>query len=393
MSDALTYGVMDRERETDAVARLISLAFATTIDGAKEWMTKAGPEHFRVGREGDAPVACLLRIPMGQYFGGRSVPMVGIAGVAVAPEARGRGVAKSLMSHCMREIAAEGTALSCLYASTQSLYRLVGFEQAGHRFQTRLPWSVIAGQGEFVPVRALTDADTPAVEACYREFARRFNGNLDRGPYIWNRVRSSRDDAYHGFGIQGPRGIEGYLFVSLKRRPDTGRQDVTLSDLAFVNARAGRGLLRFLADTTTMAEEISFFGGPLHPLLTLMPQQRYAVERRDYWMLRLTDVRSAIASRGYGPAVGGDVAIELTDEVVPANAGPWTIRVRDGRGAMERGGSPRARMDVRGLAAMYAGLYSGDQAELLGLAEGDAVALATLGGLFGNATPWMTEMF
>src|ERR1043166_2690224 len=90
------YGPMT-EADLPAAVRMIVHAFAGTEEGTRDWLRAAGMKSVRVVREHGKPGAaagCLLRIPMGQYFGGRSVSMLGIAGVAVAPEARGRGLAE-----------------------------------------------------------------------------------------------------------------------------------------------------------------------------------------------------------------------------------------------------------------------------------------------------------
>ena len=39
-----------------------------------------------------------------QWFGGRAVPMGGIAAVAVVPEARGGGIAAEMMTACLRDL-------------------------------------------------------------------------------------------------------------------------------------------------------------------------------------------------------------------------------------------------------------------------------------------------
>src|SRR4029450_10565104 len=43
-----------------------------------------------------------------QYWLGREVPMAGVAGVAVAPEERGRGVGRTMMSAMLEKIAEDG---------------------------------------------------------------------------------------------------------------------------------------------------------------------------------------------------------------------------------------------------------------------------------------------
>ncbi|MBI3925782.1 MAG: GNAT family N-acetyltransferase [Armatimonadetes bacterium] len=77
---------------------------------------------------------------MAQWFGGRAVPMTGIAGVAVAPEARARAVGRALIRETLQELHKEGVALSALYPSTLPFYRASGYELAGSRFHRKAFW-------------------------------------------------------------------------------------------------------------------------------------------------------------------------------------------------------------------------------------------------------------
>ena len=60
--------------------------------------------------------------PFGQFFGGRSVRAGGVAGVAVAPEARGRGHAQRVMRASIADQRVRGEANSILDPATTSLY-------------------------------------------------------------------------------------------------------------------------------------------------------------------------------------------------------------------------------------------------------------------------------
>ncbi len=384
------------EGELVAVSRILSHAFAFPPDQAGEWFQKAGLEQARVLRGPTGPVGCLMRIPMGQYFGGRVVPMLGIAGVGVAPEARGQGLALELMRDCIREARAEGFAISCLFASTQALYRQVGYEQAGHRYAYRLPLATIDVRDRKGGLIPLSLADQPMVEECYREFAREHNGALERGRYAWGRIRELRGEAFHGFGV--PReggGLDGYIFLAQRRSPTSLRQEIGISDIAFRTAAGGRRILGFLADFGTIGDEALFFGGPHHLLLALMGQQRFKAEFRDYWMVRVTDVKAALEARGYAPGVDAEVTLRITDDLVPENTGIWLLRVKDGAGSAERTAAGRAgiAMDVAALAGMYTGMFSPGQLRLIGRVEGQDREIAAAGALFAGPTPGMTEMF
>lgn len=400
MSPSATPTLYTRAEEADlpALARLMHFAFASELDGAEKWLRESGLEHVRAVRTApDAtPSACLLRIPMGQYFGGTSVPMLGIAGVAASPETRGRGVARAMMTHAMQEAATDGFAISCLYASTLGLYRQVGYEQAGHQFTTTIPLGRIDVRERAGDIRPLTDADEPAIRECYARFAPAFNGMLDRDEYCWRRVRNFRGTPHSGFGVIGDSGhLDGYLFLTQVRDGHSGFHDLSLTDVVFTTPAAGRRLLGFLADFATMGESVSIPGGPLHPITSLMSLRQTVASKRDYWMIRILDLAAAIERRGYPAQLTAEVGLRITDDIIPGNAGDWRIRVEAGSARATRQTlADRIECDIRGLASIYSGLYSARQAAMLGWVGGTDRALAAAHLLFGSGgSPWMTDRF
>lgn len=386
------------------VARFCALAFGGAESGCVEWLRdQAGYEHMRVLREAGGGVsASLIVIPMGQYFGGRSVAMEGIAGVAVPPEGRGKGAGLRLMRAQVRDAALRGVPISCLFASTQALYRQVGYEQCGVLFETTLPLRTIGVRERGLAVRELGGSDMGAVKSCYAGFASGYDGMLDRGAYVWKRVRNRRGEERRGFGVFAEDGgvndgLEAYLFFAQHRNERTGRHDVVISDMAFTTARGGRRLLGFLSDLATIGDDARFDGAPVHPLMSLMPQQYFSSRSVDVAMLRVNLVKEAIEARGYAPSVRAEFVVEVADGLVEENAGAWRVAVADGRAKVERvrGGvgpdMPVMRCDVRGLAAVYAGYCSATSAAGLGWVEGDG--LSVIDGVFAGGGGWMADRF
>src|SRR5256885_1026195 len=66
-----------------------------------------------------------------QFFGGRAVPMGGLASVAVDPYARGRGVATALLDRAIVGLREAGQWISALYPSAPPLYRARGWGPVG----------------------------------------------------------------------------------------------------------------------------------------------------------------------------------------------------------------------------------------------------------------------
>ncbi len=396
------------EADLSALGRMYSLAFGGPSEQSIEWIRKGGFPRLRVLREESAAIAAvLLRIDAGQFYYGRSVRTLGIAGVAVAPEMRGQGHAYAMMREAMREAHRCGYALSGLYASTQSLYRKVGFEQAGSRFIAKIPVTTLEPSSRDGRVISLGESDQAQVLACYNRFATRFHGMIDRSDYHWNRVKSHRDMVFEGFGIKRDDGtIAGYVYLDRKRK-DTGRLDLIVQDLAFDDAPAALRLIGLLRDFAPMADEVAIPMGPWHPLLMMLSQQRYTLSLKDYWMIRVVDVERALTQRGYPHAVDATLTLRVRDELIAANNRRFTLRVKDGRGevtaadatdptsAGRNNTAPAAAISisVRSLASLYSGLCNATQLQLIGACEGDANALHVADAVFAASSPWMTDFF
>lgn len=380
------------EGEVDGVGDMMGRSFAFPPAEARPWLDKVGTSNIRVLRDDERPVACLLRIPMGQWFGGRSVPMVGIAGVAVPLELRGRGLAAELMSRTLRELASEGVPLSTLYPATHTLYRKVGYELAGARFELSAPAHAFALGDRSVPVRPITPADRPAVERAHAAWAAARPGTLARAEYIWARVASPRGEVAYGYVAGEGARVEGYLFLVQRRTPD-GEHDLRLTDLVATTPRAARSLLTFLGDQRSVAKQVSWFGAAAEPLLALLPERTYAARLDHHWMVRVTQVERALALRGWPVGITAELELEVSDPVCAENDGRFVLRVEGGAGTVRRGGAGALRVPVRALAPLYTGHASATTLRAVGWLEGDDRSVAAADALFAGPAPTMSDFF
>jgi predicted N-acetyltransferase YhbS len=74
-----------------------------------------------------------------QWWHGRVMPLAGVAGVKIAPEARGRGIGRTLMTGLLSAMSERGYPLSLLYPSSLGFYRALGWEQAGGFYLAEIP--------------------------------------------------------------------------------------------------------------------------------------------------------------------------------------------------------------------------------------------------------------
>jgi predicted acetyltransferase len=388
----IEYGLA-REDDVPALVDILSWSFAMAPSDPESWLRKAGLPNVRVARLGGRVAACAILIPMGQFFGGRSVPMVGISGVATAPESRGTGAALAMMRALVCELHEAGSPLTTLYPATRALYRGADYEVAGSRAAVKVPARRLRLGDRGLALRPAGDADRAEIERVYRAHAARSDGHLDRNEYEWSRMRNPRQEqGTRGFVVEGAREIEGYAYVAERVLPSR-RYDVRFVDVAALTPAAARRLLSFAGDHATLAESVRWQTGPTDPLLMLVPEIEYTVEETEHWMLRVVDVARALEARGYPEGVTAELHLEVRDEVVAANTGRFVLDVAGGVGRVSSGGEGRIRTSIRGLAPLYSGYLTPHALAVAGLVEGDAAELAKASLVLNGPPPWMPDMF
>lgn len=396
--------LIDMPAARDDVVRMASQAFGIARDATERWVGLGGDANWRLLIEGSAPAACLLLVPMGQYVGGARVSMTGIAGVAVPPEARGRGVAANLLTATVRELHQSGVALSTLYSAMHPLYRRVGYETAGVLCRARVPAAMFPatdrGAG-WKPFDAARDLD--GVRACAAAFAREQQGYVDRGPYLWERVQRPRGAQTEAFVARAEDGtVEAYVFYLLgghdPEQPGTGSALGNVLDVQDFAWSTPRGLTRlqgFLRGFSSVVGDVNLFGGVDSPLLMGLDDRRFRVRVRDQWMLRVTHVQTALTQRRYPVGLGAQIDLDLDDPTLPEQAGRWRLTL-DGSGAArcERGGDGRLALSARSLAPLYTGHMSATRLASAGWVQADASTLAACDAAFAPASaPAMADAF
>ncbi|RKH11101.1 GNAT family N-acetyltransferase [Corallococcus sp. CA053C] len=389
------YGPPRDEHELTAAADITAQAFAMSATDAETTVRKNGPELLRLLRRDGQPAATLTLIRMGQFLGGRSVPLIGVGGVGVAPAHRGGGVATRLFHRFLREMRDEGAPLSVLYPATQPLYRRVGYEVAGARYEIHVDASSLELGERTLTLRPMTASDDAAVQACYRRFAAAHHGWLDRGEYIWKRVRTPRNDTAHGFVVEGTSGVEGYVYLIRNLVPQGAvpKQALKLTDLVATTPAAARRLLRFLGDHRSLAQDILWHGGADEPLLALVREQTYQVKLSMHWMTRLLDVPKALEARGWPQGLSGALHLDVQDDLFPENHGRFVLEVEGGAARVRPGGEGRLRLHVRGLSPLFTGFLSPRALQLAGMLEADDASLTAASALFSGPAPSMRDMF
>ncbi len=384
----MSYGPLRSNAELLEFGRVLHTAFAwpdiSEPKYVKRWIARVGRGNIRVVRRDGRVAGGLLVYRLGQWFGGRSVPMAGIAAVGVAPHQRSRGVATELVRRALAELREP---LSVLFPATQPVYRRCGFEQAGTYVGYALPTDSIDARERKLDVRPGKDA---TIRRIYEKQARTTSGVLDRCEALWLRILKPFKGAAHAYVIGRD---EGYVVYDQQMLEGSGHYDLLVRDMAVLTRAAGRRLLAFFADHRSLGDSVRFAAGPSLPFFLHPDEQKAKVTRLLRWMLRIVDVKRAIEARGYPPCVTSTAHLDVRDDVLPLNHGRFVIEVADGHARVRRGGKGSIRIDVRGLAAIYTGYLSPLDLRATGYVDAGDRELRCLAPVFAGPAPWMPEIF
>ena len=361
--------------------------------------------------EGGRMVGSALFLDLRQWWHGRAVPMAGVAGVKIAPEDRGRGIGRAVMTALTGLMAERGYPLAALYPATMTIYRSLGWEIAGHRQEVRLPArslfalakpDVAADSGPPGGLRRPGPADAAEV---LDVIGRAHALARDCGPVTYDEATArrwlTRPGRYAGADRYAYLAPDGFVAYRWQR----GHDEIFVERVAAASAGTTRALWRVVASNSSVADTVRAQLGPSDPFWWLLPEQDASIADRESWMLRLLDAPAAMAARGF-PGADLAVPLRITDDLRPANSGLWQLTVRDGTGCLSEvrtnhGDSPGSAasyqhiplaLGARGLAALYAGAPVATLRRA-GLASGGSPAAdAALDGAFA-ATPYMLDSF
>jgi GNAT superfamily N-acetyltransferase len=301
-------------------------------------------------------------LDMRQWWHGRSVPMAGVSGVKVAPEDRGRGVGKALMTELLGLIAGRGYPVSVLYPATTPIYRSLGWELAGGQYEAVLPSRSL---GSLLP----PDVGPPPPPASLRR------AGPDDAAEVVEVVGAVHEAARHcGAATRSAADLRrwlsdphlsGYLagdgFLAYRWHGDN---EILVERAVAASAQTTRAIWAVVGSHASIAKRVRAQLSPDDPVGWLTREADLGLVDRRHWMLRVLDARAAIAARGFPAAAGVAAAIRLDDASIPANSGRWLLEVGGGQGTLnpcrtDNPGPvpavPPVSLGARGFAALFAG--------------------------------------
>jgi predicted acetyltransferase len=332
-----------------------------------------------------------------QFFGGRAVPVTLADTLMVAPEARGRGIGKALLSQVLQEEQRSGSAMFTLYATTLPFYRKLGWELAGARYRYRAPMPSSTTVGESVKVEPWTDADLPDVARCYRETALHTNGFVERSREWW---QSKVTFEIHGepvyrYLVREHGKVTAYVIYTQQQIPSLlHHYSIECRDFIWSTPAGAYSLLNFFAQQRMLAKALCWSGPPDDPLRLLYDQMQVELQWTYHWLSRPVNIPAALEARGYPTDVRGSLDLSVEDAGLPRSSGPVRLSVEEGRARISPGLEGGPSLTPGAFAAIYTGWIRPRDAARLGcLRKATSADLGLLEALFAGPPPWLMDDF
>lgn len=297
------------------------------------------------------------------WFAGRAVPALGIASVAVAPEARGTGAATELLQGLEDEARARGALLCILHAFRHGFYARRGYADVTPNVRLAcdpraIPkaWVKEARDAKLVSLGAAPKGrrkgpsrEGEAIVGMYDDACKSATGWLRRPETLWAR-RFANERRHHVM-----HGDAGYVAFETMQREPHAETRLLVHELVAKDAAARRVLWGFLGMQAGQVAELDV-----------------EIARDDPMTLALTDID--------GAHHGEEDVEHAIGQVV---AGPMIKLLDRKRALAARGVRPKSidgvTIDDRALASVAFGGFSLRDAVSLDLARGKKTDLARAG--------------
>ena len=354
--------------ELASVLRATSTAFGEELkdDELERHRKMMELDRLLVAWDDGRPVGVTASYPFELTTPGGAGNAAGVSWVGVLPSHRRRGILRELMLRQLDDVHERGEPFAILYASESLIYGRFGYGMAvlGSQLDAnRNAFALRDDPGPRGSARLLTlDEAAELFPPLYERLRSQRPGYLSRSDGWWRQYRLAdpehwRDGAgpkfYALIELDGePAGYAMYRVTS-KWEDDMPKGEVRVVDAFATSPEATAELWRFLFGIDLVERVKVGLVDPAWPLFFLVKDPRTLhLSVSDGLWLRLVDLEAALRARTFGD--GEPAVLEVRDEVLPRNAGRWSIGPEPGRTETEAD----VALDVADLAAAYLGAFS-----------------------------------
>lgn len=356
---------------------------------------------------GGLPIAHAFLFRLEAAVAGGLLPLGGVASVGVAPEHRGRGLARTLLDGLHAQAAKEGLLGTFLYAFRQGFYRRFGYGRTGLDVIVDAHPASFPAEPSTARVRPARSADDfAAIEALHAASLHRGTLGHRRPAAAWGRLRA-RYGREWVLAEVGDRAV-GYTWADRGCTEAHAHVALAVGDLVAGDADAERALFAWIAAQRDQVQRV-VWQVPAHVAsrLDLVDPDRHRAGTET--------IEHPLGTVALGPMVrlGDDLGAFLRARRWPAR-GAASLAVVDADGrriaafaiVAEAGGEPgevrelpaSAPADVEGSAACLASLLLGgvalrDLPRVRARAEAASATSVDLGAFFALPPTHVTDAF
>jgi predicted acetyltransferase len=262
---------------------------------------------------------------------------------------------------------------------------MFGYELATEAIEYRLKPADLPTSPEQSHLRAYREEDLSSLMALYTGEAKEHRLCVRRSEGHWKKCLSEKDTDAAVYERDGD--VEGYILYKIsgwqERDP---RRTLSVEEIVAGTPRAREALFSFMAGLDPLVYGIKLYtprGEPLHPYLK---SSHVDAKIDPDQMLRLVDVEGALGYLQRTPEA--PLVLDVSDDVIPENAGEYTVA--DGNVVRGAEAGESVSLDVRQLAQLYAGYLPTSNLARHGLIQASSPeALDLLEALFPVGDPWL----
>lgn len=357
------------DADLDAFRFCVDVAFheTTSDDSLRKWEPLLVRERTAIAFDGDRLVGTSGVFPQQLSVPGGELGCAGITVVTVLPTHRRRGILTRMMTRLLEQALAAGEPLAGLWAAEGGIYGRFGFGVATQVARIELgggspppPRSPDAPRTlELLPLQGAA----PLLDPLWERVRAQRAGIPARTGRWWTQniltdLEEERDGAHAKrlvLARDGDGTPQGYAIYRAKDAEPATTLEVL--ELIAPDPDAEAALWGYFC-SVDLVGRVQAPGRPVDDPLAYRLRdfgQAHVADVDDALWLRLLDVPEAIAGRSWAAPL--DLAVELTDARLPANAGTWRIEASaDGDARCTPTDRPAdLALDVAALGAAYLG--------------------------------------
>lgn len=359
---------------------------------------------------------------------GAATSVSGLSWVGVHPQHRRKGILRAMIEKHFEDCVAREEPISVLYAAEPSIYGRFGYGRSAHDVRFKLGRG--AAQRELAAGLEPSDSELTVriekfdqsahvelIEALHTQAGQNVNGTgLNRPGWATRETEQLRASMHYVDDTNPMRESPRIVIVERAGEPvaysrfrrtvdwqDTGATgEVHAGEVVALDAAASRKIWSVLADLDLTDSVTAFMVPTDDPLIGRLENSRsIKMHHVDNVWTRIIDLPKALTERQYAGDL--EVVFEVTDTLIPANAGRWKLSAAafDGPSGLRKPTVERTKdpaditIDIRELGTIYLGgptLASLVAAGLVTAANPRALATASAAFGWPNA-PMSTWVF